>query len=590
VLRALYRLLLGFLPSEYDGVDREEMRATFDRRVRRVREERGGAAAAGKAVLELADLVRTVARTRGGSAFFDGLAQDARLGIRSFARSPVVSGLAVLCLALGIGATTAIFSSVDVWLIRPLPLPNAERLLSVNMANRAEGRFNPAMSVPDFVDWRREAETVDLAVYRTGGANLATEDREARVTTLEVSVDFPRVVGFEPQAGRFFSEEEGRAGGPRVAILSDRLWRELGGDGAVIGRSVRLDGTPHTVVGVLPPGAAMPGRPADLWIPLRISGNERRSGHSLFGVGLMDEGVSMRAARAELDAVAGRVAEQDPDRTFPNAALLSLRETVYGPEFEQGGRLLAGCVFLVLLIACANIANLLLTRGLSRTREMAVRRALGAGRGRVVRQLLTESAVLALVGGVLGVGIGYLGVELLVRGVLAPAQVPGWSDIALDERALAFACALTFVSVLLFGFAPALRTAKVDIRDRLAAGDRGSTGGRTPWLASALVVAEIGGALTLLVVCGLLVRDVVELQTADLGMRSEDAVVFRLSAPPATAEGSQEVVRLHERVVERVAAIPGVTGAAISTGRPLGGWSTRLYFIPGLESVQGDER
>ncbi len=584
MLDRLYRILLRLLPRHYDAADRQEIWDTYQRRIAEAQQSGDAWGATRERGREVFDLFGSAVKVLGPAHLFDALRYDLRLGARSLVRSPLTTILATASLALGIGATTTIFTALDVWLIRPLQVSNADRLVSVRMANREKGwGFNP-FSTPDFADWRRASETVDLAAYRFSSFNLGAGDRVERAEAIEVSVNLLDVLGIEPALGRDFSEDEGTSAGPRVVMLSHGLWESaFGADRALIGQTALLDGVPHTIVGVLPADRGIPGIEGDVWVPLRISGTERRADHVLRGVGLLRADASLALAREELGAVAARVALQDPERTFPDATVIPLRALVYGPQYEQGGILLGGAVLFVLLIACANIANLLLARGVSRTQEIAVRGALGAGRGRIVRQLLTESVLLAVVGGALGVVVAYVGIDLFVNYVLPGEAMPGGGQIALDGRSLTFTAMLTLISALVFGLLPALRSSRVDFRARLSDGGGAGVSAARSKLGSALVIGEISASLVLLILTGLMIRQLTVLYQLDMGMRTDDAVVFRLSVAPESRPTLDDVRVFYDQVIERLEAVPGVTSVATSTGHPLRAWSTMLYSVPEVD-------
>lgn len=584
MLDRLYRILLRLLPRDYNGADRAEIWDTYQQRVAQAARSGGTSRAIVERLREIVDLFRAAAIVLGSSRFFDALRHDMRIGTRSLLRSPLTTILAAASLALGIGATTTIFTALDVWLVRPLPVSNADRLVSVRMANRERGWNTNPFTVPDFVDWRTESESVDLAAYRFSSFNLGAGDRVARADAIRVSVNLLDVLGVEPALGRDFSEDEGTSAGPRVVLLSHGLWESsFGADRALIGQTALLDGVPHTIIGVLPADQSIPGIEGDVWVPLRISGDEARTGHALWAVGLLRPDASLTFAREELGAVAARVALQDPETTFPNATVFPLRESVYGSGYEDGGILLGGAVLFVLLIACANITNLLLARGVSRTQEIAVRGALGAGRGRIVRQLLTESVLLALVGGALGVAVAYVGIEVFVSYVVPGEPMPGGNQIGLDGRSLFFTAVLTLGSALVFGLLPALSSSRVDYRERLSDGGGAGVGVQRSKLGSALVIGEISASLVLLILTGLMIRQLTVLYQLDMGMRTEDAVVFRLSVPPDSRETLDDVRVFYDEVIERLEAVPGVSSVAASTGHPLRMWSTMLYSIPEVD-------
>lgn len=584
MLDRAYRTLLRLLRRRYDIADRDEMWGTYVERVAAARTTGGALGAFAERVRELSDLIRAGLGTPGLSRIFDSLARDLRVGVRSLSRSPLTSMLAVASLALGIGATTTIFSALDVWLIRPLPVPNAERLVSVAMANRERGWGFNALSVPDYTDWQQASQSVDLAAYRFSSFNLSTGDRIERADAIEVSVNLLDVLGVVPHRGRAFSQDEGTAAGPRVTMLAYAFWESsFAADPSIVGQSIRLDGVPHTVIGLLPAGHDIPGIGGDVWVPVRISGEERRDQHGLNGVGLLQPEATLSVARDELGTIAAQVALQDPDVTFPEATVIPLRERVYGRQFQQGGMLLSGSVLFVLLIACANIANLLLARGMARTQELAIRGALGAGRGRIVRQLLTESLVIAVIGGVMGLAVAYLGIDLLLTQVLPGEQVPGMTDIGLNGRGLVVTSVLTVGSTLLFGLLPALRTSSVDVRDRLSAGGGATVGSSRSKLGSALVIGEISASLVLLILTGLMIRQLTALHQLDMGMRTDEALVFRVSLPQESYATMGEAHVFCDELTDRLTAVPGIRSVASSSGHPLRMWSTTLYSIPALE-------
>jgi predicted permease len=520
----------------------------------------------------------------------DHLRQDLIFGLRGMLRGPLTSGAAVLSLALGIGATTAMLGAIDVWLVRPLPLPDGENLVRVYMSNPERGWSTNAFSGRDFVDWRDASRSVEVAAYRRSGSSLAVDEQVERVSVLIASVNLLRVLGVQPALGRGFTAEEEQDGGPRTVMLADAFWRDaFGADPDVAGRTVSLDGVPHTVVGVLPEAASFAEFRGDVWVPLRVAVDEDRSGHSLWSVGRPAPGVTIAQARADLNVVAARVAEQDPERTFPGATVGWLRDSLYGPEFFQGALVVGAAVLFLLLIACANIANLLLARGARRSGELALRAVLGAGRARIVRQLVTESALLALVGGVLGVGFAYLGVEALRRWIL-PAALSADARFALDARFLVIAGLATVISTALFGLFPALAGARIDLRGRLQNGTGAGHGPGLRRVGRVLVTGEVALALVLLVFTGLLTRSLVVMGDADLGMRTEGLLSFVVSAPPAGYPSDEEVLDFHLRLAEGVQAIPGVNALAASTHTPVGGYSTSLYSVTEQDAAPGEAR
>lgn len=583
MLRLTFRFLLHLLPADWDAGDRAEMLDHFEERVRR---SRGGGGYANVVVQlqEVVDLARSVARVRLGSVLAASFVQDVRIGLRGLRRAPLVTAMAVACLALGIGATTAVFSAVDVWVLRPLPVHEPDRLVNVVLVPRTRGletdRFHPG----EFVAWREAARKTELAAWQPVTANLSLGDRAVRAEVVRVSANFLDVLGLRPRLGRGFFAREERNDGPRAALLSHAFWSDaMDGDPAILGRSVILNGETHAVVGVLPPAARFGGLRGDVWVPQRFSDPPSRTGRNMMVVGRVSPGTTVDDGRTELRAVARRLARVDSGRSFPDAAVRPFRDALYGDVFERVGSVLAVCVLFVLLIACANVSSLLLARGVGRSHEMAVRASLGAGRGRLVRQLLTESLVVAALGGLIGLGAGWLAVETLVAFVL-PDTVPGWSEIAMDGRILAVAAVATLLSAVLCGLAPALRGSRTALTDRLAYGRRTGTGRSSGRLTNLLVSSEVAMALVLLTSTGVLVGSLARLDRVEMGFRTDDAIWFGVLVPPASEPDIDGVVRFQQRVRDEVQAIPGAGRATLVSGSPYGRWATQSYSL-----AEGDE-
>jgi len=495
--------------------------------------------------------------------------QDARYGWRMLWRRPGFTAFAALVLAVGVGANTAIFSVVNAVLLKPLPYPGAERIISFAGTNPSKGITESNMSAPDFADWRAEATAFEAVAMFTGGsANLGGDEPE-RVAASGVTSGFFKVLGVGPALGRAFVEEDERPGGAGVAVISHGLWRRrFGGEAGVVGRRVEVGGRQLEVVGVMPAGFDYPNR-AELWTALQLDvGKEPRQNRSYQVAGRLREGVSLEAARAQMAGISGRLAAAHPDSNEGWGVALERLHDKMVAGVRTMLLVLMAAVGLVLLIACANVANLLLARASGRRREVAVRLAVGASRGRLLRQLLTESLMLAAAGGVAGLALGVWLTDVLVS--LAPANTPRLSEAGLDARVFGFALAATGAAGVLFGLAPALRASKTDLNDALKEGARGSTDARSP-LRSALVVAEVGLSLVLLVGAGLLVRSFARLAAVDPGFDPSSVLTLRVGLPGARYPEPRRKAEFYEALLARVRGLPGVEAAGATLSLPLGG-------------------
>src|SRR5829696_1611302 len=496
--------------------------------------------------------------------------RDVRFGLRLLWKRPGFTAVALAVLALGVGANTAIFSVVNAVLLRPLPYPGAERVIAFDGVNPSKGIKESNMSAPDFADWQAQARSFEgLAMYAAGNANLTGGDEPERVSAASVTTDFFRVIGVGAARGRALLAEDGEQGRDPVAVLSHALWvRRFGADPAAVGSTIDLSGRRLQIVGVMPAGFDFPGR-TEVWAPLQLDvAKEPRDNRSYSVVGRLREGITPEAAQAELDAISARLAAS---YGVTNAGwgvdLDPLKEELVGELKSTLFMLLAG-VGLLLLIACANVANLLLARASGRRREVALRLALGANRRRVVRQMLTESVLLSLAGGALGAALSVWLTDLLVA--LAPADTPRLAEASADWRVLLFAAGASVLTGVVFGLAPAWQASRYDLQESLKEGGRGVAGSRSR-VRSSLVVAEVALSLLLLAGAGLLVKSFARLQAVDPGFDPGGVMSMRLSLPGARYKEPARKAEFYAALMERVQALPGVESAGATLSLPLGG-------------------
>jgi putative ABC transport system permease protein len=499
------------------------------------------------------------------------LLQDIRYAVRKLAHAPGFTVIAVATLALAIGATTAVFSIVNGVLLKPLPYPDPDRLVLVASAN-SEGKTNP-MSTQDFLDYRDQSRSfVGMAAMNPTTLNVtSTASEPARVRAAQVGAQFFDLLGVRAQRGRMFRDGEDQASASRVAVLTDHLWRnQYGADPRIVGQTLRLDGQTYEVVGVAPKSLTFPAR-VDLYVPFVFESWQldpaNRGSHNHFAIGRVKDGISVAAAGSELNAIAGRLAVQFPEtNTGFGGKVVPLQEQIVGKS-DKPLYAMFGAVLLVLLIACANVANLLLVRASGRESEMAVRTALGAGKGRIMRQLVTESSLLSIAGAVLGAALA----SWAVAGVVAfgPSGLPRLSEVTIDARVLAFTGGLAIVTGVLFGLVPAFHAARPDIAQMLRESVRGSSRGGAHRTRSVLVVAEMTLAVILLVGAGLLIRSFVRLINVDPGFNPQSVVAFNLSLPSAKYEYERNVRALVSELTTRLDKLPGTKAVGVTFGRPL---------------------
>jgi putative ABC transport system permease protein len=516
--------------------------------------------------------------------------QDLKFGLRTLKRSRGLIALAVLSLAIGIGANTAIFSAVDVFMLRPLPYPDSDQLSSVWVTNSERDWGQTTFSPPDFLDLRERSRSMDLAAEHGGTFTLSGDFEAERLSGFYVTPGFFRVLGVQPSQGRGFTSEEGTPGNERVIVISHRLWqRRFGGDPEILGTSILLDGAPHTVVGIMPEHFwyILPYR--DVWAPLAFTGEEARDGHYLRVLARTRDGYTREQELAEAQQIMGQISSEYPETSYGHSAMMvTLHDQVFDEGFEAGTMIATVGVLFVLLIACANVANLLLTHAAGRDREVALRGALGAGRSRIVRQFLTEATVVAILGGILGLGLAFLGIQGLLS--IMPPEFPRTHEIGLSPRVLGYTAAITMLTGILFGLAPALHSSKTQLTDSLKEGGRGGSGARGGRLRKGLVVAEVALALVLLVSSALLVQGFARIRLADLGFDRSDVLTFQTLLPEAQYPDTASLNDFHLRLRDRLAALPGVESVGGANALPLQGYSATYYVLGGQDFQDMNQR
>ena len=515
------------------------------------------------------EVTKEVVRAAGWESFVEACWQDLRFGIRTLAKSPAFTFVAVLTLGLGIGATTAIFCIVNAVLLKPLAMQDPARV--VYLQEQWHGLF-PDLSVGNFADVRGQNRSfVSLCASHNGSFNLATERAPERVEGEYVTADYFDTFGVQPIAGRVFSAEEDQPGRAQMVVLSERLWRtHFGTNRAIVGSAIRINGLPYTVAGVMPNSFDPLLSKTDLWTPAAFSSQQlaNHDDHFLNVIGRLKPGVSLAPAQSELNVIAMRLQRQYPsDDKDRGLRLVPLSTALLGDE-RQALRMLFAAVVFLLLIACANITNLQLARSRTRQKEIAVRAALGATSKRIVRQLLTENLVLALVGGVFGVLLAYGGVKEIVA--FGPADVPRLDEARIDATTLSFACVVALLASVLFGLAPALRSASTQLTEAFKAAIGTSSGSRDR-VRSVLVVGEIALALFLMVGAGLLIRSGLLVSHLDPGFDTANLTVGRITLPDPSFHDPTVARQTFERIVAAAGTLPGVQAAAVVSRAPLAG-------------------
>jgi len=556
---------------ERSGVSRDEA-------LRRARIEFGGL-----------DQVKEECREARGVHVMEELVQDVRYGLRMLRKSPGFTAVALLTLALGIGANTAIFSVVYGILLRPLPYQDPSRLIVLNESTPRVGLVS--VSYPDFQDWRVQSHAFSqIAAVGAVTFNLAGVNQPENISGEAVSSNFFSILGMHPLLGRDFAPAEEKLGTAPVVLLTYQLWQShLGGDPNVLGHTINLDGNGFTIVGVLPPDFRSIDK-TDVIVPMGVWAThnpeevaDRSERGDMRVIARLAPGVSFQQARAEMDTIQARLAATYPVNTEFGASLRPIREVFVG-EIRPAILVLFGAVLFVLLIACANVANLFLMRGAARTREIALRIALGATRGRIVRQMLAESLVLAFFGGLLGVSISIAGIRGLST-LIVPMDMQGGASATLSGAVLLFAAVAVVVSSLMFGLVPALQLTKPEVQSELKEGGRSSSAGRgQSSVRGFLAVAEMAVALILLVGAGLMVQSLHRLLAVDPGFQTHRLLTMEMNLRTAQYSKNPAVLNFWQQTLEKVRALPGVESAALGTAIPLSGSHSRSDIS--IEGIQ----
>lgn len=508
--------------------------------------------------------------------------QDVHYAFRTLRKSPGFTTVALATLAIGIGANTAIFSFVDGVLLKPLPYANADRIVRVLEKPPGDPDDRNGISTLNFLDWQRQNTVFQYMAARTGGSvTLTGISNPVELRGARMSAHWFDILGVRAALGRTFAADEDQPGKNRVAVLSHPLWEtQFAADPKIIGRAILLDGEPHVVVGVLPAGGAFDRSYAQIYRPLVFEpANMTRNFHWFGSMALIKQGVTLEQARAQMNAIGARIARDYPDSNKGwGVALDPLAETVAGKQLRRSLYVLLAAVGMVMLIGCANLANLTLSRSTVREREVAIRASVGAGRGRLVRQFLTESVLLAIVGGVLGVGLGYVLMAAL-KAAVPPFSLPSEAEIRLDGRVLLFSLALSVVTGFVFGLAPALQASRPDLAGSMKEGGRGTSGGgRKHRLRSGLAVVEVALAFVLLVGSGLLIRSFFAMQQVDVGFDAENVITAGLPISDKRFPNPESLNAYLRQVVDSVSKAPAVREVALTSALPMQGWGYGMPF------------
>src|SRR6266511_3767440 len=521
----------------------------------------------------------------------NSLLQDLRFGLRMLVKNPIFALIAVVTLALGIGANTAIFSVVDAVLLRPLPYPEANRLVFLWSTMNSQGVPLSSSALPDYNGWRDRNEVFDgLAAFYNGDFNLSSAGSPPEFIQAYITANLFQVLKISPSLGRLFASEEEQFGRHHVVLLSYGLWeRRFAGDRDIVGREIKLGGESYTVTGVMPRGLPFFDNlpEVELWTPISFAPNDNmatRNNHFINILGRLKAAVNAQQAQQDANAIAKTMYEETPGEVDLGALVVPVQEQLAG-DSRTGLLLLLGAVAFVLLVACVNVANLLLARASARGKELAIRASLGASRARIVRQVIIESLPLGIFGGLLGSLLAIWGISLLSS--LLPSSLPRSNPISVNSRVLLFTFALALLTILIFGLLPALQAAKAEVRESLNEGRSGIGSRRQGRMRRLLVIAEVALALVLLVASGLMVRSFIKLRQVDVGFTEHNVITLRVPLPeakyatPKTADDPRDPTGLvfYEQLLQRVRTLPGVKSATAATVLPLGagqGWGKFL--------------
>jgi putative ABC transport system permease protein len=511
-------------------------------------------------------------------SFIETTMKDIRYAARILKRSPGFTLFTMMTIALALGANAAIFSLVDGVLLKPNTYPEPERI--VMLWEKPPRGLRNSIAPANYLDWTKQSRSFESMAAQTGAGLSYTGGGEPKsLRASVVSAPYFEVFGIKAAMGRTFAADEDQPGKDKVVVISYRTWANVfGGDPSLIGRSIQLNGEPYSVIGVLPRGSEFDRRSSDLWVPLVFPANPARDYHSFGAVARMKPGVSLEQAQAEMSSIAAGIAERYPAvKKGWGATVDRYIDRIVGPDMRLSLNVLMWSVAAVLLIGCANLANLFMARATLRSREIALRMAVGASRGRVIRMLMAESLLLSIGGAAVGIGLGY-GLLDLILGLLPPFTFPAEANVVMDGRVLLFLAAVTILTSIAFGLAPAIQASRRPAAESLKEGGRGSSGGGKIYVRHMFVAVQVAAAFILLVGGGLLLRSFQRLMSIEIGYETEGLVAAYL---PLTMERNPDEAKLKHyinRLIEEVRAVPGMRDAAVATGLPLSGWGDGMPF------------